>query len=155
VTRGQVRQLKKAFLADFARTGNVSESCENVGIGRSTVYVWQEHDDEFAAGWREAEIKATEYLETEARRRATEGTKKPVYQGGQLVGFVTEKSDTLLIFLLKARAPEKYRENVALHHSGRIRGDEQQRPDLSALSLEELELYERLYSKATGASADA
>lgn len=121
MTRGQTVQLKKAFLEDFAQTGNVSESCINVGIERrATVYDWQEMDDEFAAGWRESEIKATEVLETEARTRAVIGTQKPIYQGGQLVGFVTEKSDTLLIFLLKARAPEKYRERHEVKHGGQI-----------------------------------
>ena len=118
MTRGQSGQLKKAFLQDFARTGNVTESCENVGIeNRSTVYKWQEIDDQFAAGWRESEVKATEVLETEARCRAVDGTQKPIYQGGQLVGYVTEKSDTLLIFLLKARAPEKYRDRVQMQHA--------------------------------------
>lgn len=114
MTNRQTGHLKKAFLADFARTGNVTESCENVGVNRSTVYVWQEKDDQFVAGWREAEIQATERLESEARRRAVDGTQKPVYQGGQLVGYITEKSDTLLIFLLKAHAPEKYRDNVSV-----------------------------------------
>ena len=118
MTRGQTVRLKKAFLEDFAQTGNVTESCENVGIERrATVYDWQEMDDQFAAAWREAELKATERLESEARRRATEGTQKPVYQSGQLVGFITEKSDTLLIFLLKARAPEKYRDRVQMQHA--------------------------------------
>ena len=121
MTPGQAVRLKKAFLEDFAQTGIITESCENVGMKRrATVYDWQEQDDEFAAAFREAEIKATEVLETEARRRAINGTEKPVYQGGQLVGYITEKSDTLLIFMLKARAPEKYRERHDFKHSGKV-----------------------------------
>jgi hypothetical protein len=38
----------------------------------------------------------------------------PIFHRGQHIDTVvkTEYSDTLLIFLLKARAPEKYRDNV-------------------------------------------
>ena len=55
-------------------------------------------------------------LELEARRRAVEGTERPVfYQGGE-VGYVREYSDTLLIFLLKAHRPNKFRERVEHEH---------------------------------------
>ena len=83
------------------------------GIGsRHTIYAWQEHDQEFLLAFHEAEVQSTESLETEARRRAATGVEEPVYQGGVQVGTVTKYSDTLLIFLLKARAPEKYREVI-------------------------------------------
>ena len=68
-----------------------------------------------------------------ARRRAAEGTLKPVYQGGKLVGEIREFSDTLLIFLLKGKRPEVYRENVKVEHSGKIAHD------VTGMSLEELE----------------
>lgn len=119
MTRGQTVHLKKAFLTNFARTGNVTESCENVGIERrATVYDWQELDDEFAAGWREAEVIAVERLETEARRRAVDGQRRLKFDKGTAIidpdtgtpYIELEKSDTLLIFLLKAHAPEKYRD---------------------------------------------
>jgi hypothetical protein len=55
-------------------------------------------------------------LEQEARRRAHDGVRKPVYQGGKRVGYIQEYSDTLLIFLLKGLRPEKYRERF--EHSG-------------------------------------
>jgi hypothetical protein len=122
MTRGQLGRLKKRFLASFATTGNITESCAAVGIkSRSTIYNWQEHDAEFAVEFRQAEIMATEALETEARVRATDGTLRPVYQGGVCVGHVTEKSDTLLIFLLKARNPGKYREKAPEAPGGRVR----------------------------------
>lgn len=124
MTRTERAQLKGDFLASFSKTGNVSESCHAVGIGRRTVYDWQEQDDSFAAGFRQAEIEATEYLESVARKRATEGVEKvtPIYHNGKLIDTIieTKHSDTLLIFLLKARAPEKYRENVNINHGGRI-----------------------------------
>ena len=39
-------------------------------------------------------------------------TERPVFQGKQLVGHIRDYSDTHLIFMLKARRPEKYRERL-------------------------------------------
>lgn len=113
-------QLKgAAFLAALADTGIICRACEVSGVGRSTVYEWRE-DPAFEARFRLAVDEATERLELEARRRALEGTDKPVYQGGQLVGYIREYSDTLLIFTLKALKPDKYRDNAKVEHSGGI-----------------------------------
>lgn len=111
----QSGHMKRRFLKHFRVLGNVSAACAAAGITRrGTVYDWQEHDDAFAAAYREAEIQATEVLEAEARRRAVDGVTKEtgIFHHGQLIGTQVEVSysDTLLIFLLKARAPEKYRE---------------------------------------------
>jgi hypothetical protein len=48
-------------------------------------------------------------LEDEAMGRAVEGVEKPISVNGELKT-IREYSDTLLIFLLKGAAPEKYRE---------------------------------------------
>jgi hypothetical protein len=122
VTRAQLARLKKVFLEQFAEYGNITTAARVAGIGRRTIYGWQEHDEAFAAAFRDAEIQATEVLEAEARRRAVEGVTSttPIYSRGELLDTIVETkySDTLLIFLLKARAPEKYRERVGLEHSG-------------------------------------
>jgi hypothetical protein len=68
----------------------------------------------FAAAFRDASIRATEVLEAEAWRRAKEGVAEPVFQGGKQVGVVQRYSDQLLMFMLRARAPEKYRDNVTV-----------------------------------------
>ncbi len=115
----QTAHRKKAFLEAFRRTGNVSQSAAAAGMERRTAYEWQEHDDVFALDYRQAEIEATELLEAEAHRRAVFGVTKykGVYYKGNLIEVVEEReySDTLLIFLLKARAPEKYRERLDIH----------------------------------------
>lgn len=87
---------------------------------RTLIYAWQEQDDEFAAEYRDAEIQATETMEAEAYRRAVNGTAEPVYHQGAEVGSTQRYSDTLLIFMLKARAPEKYRERHEVKHGGQI-----------------------------------
>lgn len=117
MTDRQSARLKKQFLEHFAGTGNITESATAVGIRRRVVYEWQERDDEFCLAFREAEIQATETMEAEARRRGMLGVDEPVFHQGEVVGAVKKYSDTLLIFMLKARAPEKYRERVQMQHA--------------------------------------
>ena len=100
-----------ALIATLAATGNVSAACQACGIGRRTYYHWME-DPAFVERVTDAKDEAADALEAEARRRAHEGTEKPVYQGGRRVGTIREYSDTLLIFLLKGCRPEKYRERA-------------------------------------------
>lgn len=114
MTRAQTARLKRHFLELFARQGNISAACRALGLERRRVYDWQESDDQFAAAFREAEIESTERLEAEAYRRAHDGVArtKRAYYAGEVIDEIEELeySDTLLIFLLKARRPDKYRE---------------------------------------------
>lgn len=112
------RDWKPAFIAELAARGNVCEACRKAKVGRTTAYQARGSDAAFDAAWKESVEVAVEWMEAEARRRAVDGTLKPVYQGGKLVGKVREYSDTLLIFLLKAHKPEKYRDNAKVVVSG-------------------------------------
>lgn len=107
---------KEKFIEALRNTGNISKAAKLTKVDRKTVYNWKESDAEFAKKWEVALNEASDLLEDEAKRRAYEGVKKPVYQGGKRVGYVQEYSDTLLIFLLKGAKPEKYRERF--EHSG-------------------------------------
>jgi hypothetical protein len=107
MTPRQSGQRKKVFLEHFRVQGNISRTCRAIGLNRSTVYEWQETDDQFVHDFRQAEIEATETMEAEAYRRAVEGTAKPVFHQGAQCGTVQEYSDTLLIFMLKARNPAR------------------------------------------------
>jgi hypothetical protein len=49
-----------------------------------------------------------------------DGWDEPVYYRGAVVGQVRKYDSTLLIFLLKARRPERFRDTVAVQHSGSI-----------------------------------
>jgi hypothetical protein len=107
----KVTEIKKSeFLEALSVTANASKAAAVSGISRMEWYRTRAEDAEFAKQWQEAVEKGTDALEDEAIRRAHEGTDKPVYQGGKLVGYVKEYSDTLLIFMLKARRPAKFRE---------------------------------------------
>jgi transposase-like protein len=111
--RNVAQQAKKAlFLSVFPEEGTVSHAAKRVGIDRVTHYRWLQADPEYAAAFATAELEANDNMEREARRRAVEGTEEPVYQGGKKIGTIRKYSDTLLIFLMKAAMPSKYRERV-------------------------------------------
>ncbi|HEY8668466.1 MAG TPA: hypothetical protein VIL86_17585, partial [Tepidisphaeraceae bacterium] len=84
---------QQKFLKELATGGNVSFAAKVAGRGRTCVYQHRDSDPAFAAAWEEALDTAADELEAECRRRAI------------------EKSDVLLIFLLKALRPHKFLDN--------------------------------------------
>ena len=116
LTHEQAVRAKHAFLDDFVRWANISSACVTAGIARQTYYIWMENDSKFAAAVQLANEAATERLEREAWRRATEGSpyKRTSYWHGEPVGTdeKIEYSDQLMMLLLRARKPDTYREKV-------------------------------------------
>lgn len=108
-TKGKKQQ---AFLDAFANVASVSTAAKKSKVPRRTIYEWLAADKAFKAKYDDACTIAIAALEDEAIRRAYEGTLRPVYQGKEKVGTIREFSDTLLIFLLKGLAPEKYKDRV-------------------------------------------
>jgi hypothetical protein len=111
-------EWQNVFLRELARTGVVAAACKKAKVERSTAYNRRKLDPQFAGAWDEALEVATEMLEAEAHRRAAIGVLEPVYQQAMRVGQVRKYSDTLLIFLLKAHKPAKYRDNYRVEHVG-------------------------------------
>jgi hypothetical protein len=138
------------FIASLRRLGNVSRACKAAGVGRMTAYDHRDSDPPFAAQWRDALEESADWLEREAWRRAVKGVERPVYQQCRKVGTVREYSDTLLVQLLKANRPEKFRENIAHQHTGKDGGPIQFSGfDLSKLSTQELRALRDLRQKAS------
>lgn len=104
------QRLKGKFLEAYARLGNASAVQDETGISRFHHIKWLAKSADYRKRFEEAEEAATEILEREALRRAVHGREEPVYYNGQQVGKVTKYSDVLLIFLLKAKRPDVYRE---------------------------------------------
>jgi len=104
---------QNTFLSYFAQSGHVGRSAEAAGIERTTVYLWR-RNPEFEKRFLAAEKESVGVLEDEMHRRGVQGVDKPVFYKGEPCGVVREYSDTLLIVLAKARAPEKYRERHEL-----------------------------------------
>lgn len=136
------KQKQADFIAAFVDLVSVSRAAVKAKVHRTVIYDWIKSDSNFKIIYEAACELATGKLEDEAVRRAFEGTVKPVYQGGKLVGKIREFSDTLLIVLLKARAPEKYKERVSNEHKI---PDPIQTRSLDNLTFEQL--YELKYGK--------
>jgi len=88
----------------------VKKAAEMAGYGHSAVYHRKRKDEAFNERWLDTVAITVERLENEADRRALQGVDEPVFFRGEQCGVIRRYSDTLLIFRLKALAPERYRE---------------------------------------------
>lgn len=111
-------KIKAAILEALSSSARIDEVCATFNVSRQTLYAVRDMDKEFDADWKKAVDLGSDALEDEAVRRAKDGYLKPVFQGGIEVGHVREYSDSLMMFLLKGRRPEKFRERVSNEHSG-------------------------------------
>lgn len=106
------------FFASVASGDPIGFAAEKVGYGRRTIYEWRDADEDFATRLDEANEAAIERMEAEADRRAIQGIDKPVHYQGERVDVIREFSDTLLIFRLKAKRPNVYRDNSKVEVEG-------------------------------------
>lgn len=90
------------FLRVLRNTGQIRDAAEAVGLTPQSVRSAMNRDPSFAVLVDESIVDATELLETECRRRALAG------------------SDLLLIFMLKALKPDKYRDKVQPDKAGSV-----------------------------------
>lgn len=127
------KEVEALFLGGLCNGWSVSKSAWTAGIDTATAYNWRNASlatrdeetgilkDDFADRWAAAWESGVDLLEDEAHRRAYDGVEKPVYQGGVLVGTVTEYSDTLMGLVLRGKRPERY--NTERHeHTGKDGG---------------------------------
>jgi hypothetical protein len=113
------KEPKEAFLEALSNSGNVRAACLAGGISKTHIYRLREEDEGFKKRWDEALDDACEVLEAEARRQAIYGSKEEtvIYNARGRVKekkVVTKSGKTLIIFLLKAHKPEKYRERYEI-----------------------------------------
>lgn len=99
------RNWRPRFLAALESEGTVSAACKLAGIDRSTAYRERQRDEDFAVAWSDVEQQVTDALE------------------GKAVALALAGDTRLLEFLLKARRPDRYRDNVKVEHTGTIKHD--------------------------------
>jgi mannose/cellobiose epimerase-like protein (N-acyl-D-glucosamine 2-epimerase family) len=107
------------FLATLAKTADVTASAKAAGYSRRSVYEWREYDEKWREDWEDAWHRGVDAMEEEARRRAIDGVNKAVYHKGKIVGYEKVYSDNLLMFMLKARRPDRFRDNSSIEYSGK------------------------------------
>ena len=103
---------KKLFLDTLRETASVARAAHKSGLNRSTWYRHRRKSERFAAAWAEALDEGIEKLEEEALQRAIGGTRQPVFFRGEKIGEVRRYSDALLMFLLRAHRPQRYRDGA-------------------------------------------
>ena len=96
------------FFEMLRKTGNVSAAARHAGRARAQLYRLRKQDAAFAALWDDALEEAADWLELEALRRAMDGIEEGRYFRGEMIGKITRYSDSLLMFLLKARRPSVF-----------------------------------------------
>lgn len=136
------RSTQRRFLQCYLDSGQVAEAARQAKIHPDTHYCWLKDDPEYAKKFRVDGTRDIQRLEDEAFRRAYEGIRRPVLNNGKQVYYdgqplyVHVYSDRLLIRLLRARQPKKYKDNkVVTIDLGDWDGD------LSKLSVPQLEAY--------------
>jgi hypothetical protein len=88
---------KQAFLVAYAKSGTVTQASKSIGISPATPYDWLKHDnDGFKANFEQAKQSFADSLESIAFERVQ----------------TRDTNDVLLITLLNAHKPDKYRPNA-------------------------------------------
>jgi hypothetical protein len=91
------------FLKTIAAGRSVTAACDAAGYGRRTIYEHREKDPEFRAAWDDALEAGTDRLEDKVYEKAEAGL-----------------SDTLAIFTLKGRRPQKWSDKHQVQVDARL-----------------------------------
>lgn len=112
--RPLAKRALERFVEQLGAGWSVTHAAREVGVAKQRLYELRATDEGFALQWAIAYETGTQALEDEARRRAVDGVEEPVYQRGELVGGIRRYDTPLLMFLLRARRPDTYRDNVTV-----------------------------------------
>jgi hypothetical protein len=113
-----LKPKQKAFLKAYAQFFSVKKACAASKIAHQTHRDWLFNVPDYRAAFESCKDMGVSMLEDEATRRAVDGVEEPIIFRGEVVGSKTVYSDPLLIKLLEANRPEKYRNRTSLEHSG-------------------------------------
>jgi len=105
---------KTEFLRRLRECGLVNKSAVLCKLSRSVLYQHKRASAKFATAWDLAVDESVDsVLIEEATRRAVHGVRKPLTHLGEFthdtegnINYIREYSDSLLMFLIKARRPE-------------------------------------------------
>jgi len=101
--RTKLTPRARETIRDVLASGrSIGSACRAAGIARQTYYEWRELHEDFRAMTDEAYEDGTDHFEDVAADRAE------------------DRSDAMLIAILKARRPDRYRETQKHELSGRV-----------------------------------
>ncbi len=111
------RKGAREFLAALREYGIVSLAVQAAPFSQATAYRWRSDDPAFRKAWDDAVDVSTDRLVREAWRRASEGVKHTWTDKNGQEHTEYKYSDNLLMFLIKARRPQQYRDNATIEHT--------------------------------------
>ena len=139
-------QLQAAFLDAYKIGGTIEGACRLAEVGRRTHYDWLDRDPSYAARFKETHESTVDLAEEALRKRGVEGIQEPlVYQGMKTGQYITRYSDACLIFYLKGRRGDVFRERTEITGAG---GGPVQTVDLARLTTEQLQTMRDWLEKA-------
>jgi hypothetical protein len=101
---------QRAFIEALADCGSVTEACRYVGRSPSSAYRLRRHPEgaEFAQAWQVAVDFGIRRIEDAAMDRALNGVEVPVFAYGDKIATRRVHNESLVMFMLRNRAPERY-----------------------------------------------
>ncbi|MGE0179698.1 MAG: hypothetical protein AB7O91_07760 [Sphingomonas sp.] len=118
---GWTPQRQRDFIAALADSACVAEAARAAGMTTRSCYRLRRESPQFAAAWEAALAHGARHLVDLAFDRAIHGSDEPVFDSeGHRVGRRLRQNDRLLMFLLRAYLPERFRH---AHRSVRMPGE--------------------------------
>lgn len=105
-------ELQAEFIAAYMDEYSIGAAAAKTGIGINKVGKWRLIDERFEEAFNEVTKMLCCSLEDEAYRRAVRGVEEQVWRDGKLMGTKRVFSDSLLIFLMKGKMPDIYRDKL-------------------------------------------
>lgn len=112
---GWTTEKQRLFIETLADTGSVAQAARSVGMSEQSCYRLRRQPgaEGFAAAWDAAIDAASKKLIDAAFERAIHGSDEPVWnKDGQVIGRRYRQSDRLMMFLLRAYGPERFRHAI-------------------------------------------
>lgn len=118
---------QETFLAAYSLQGIKTRAAKAANVDPSTVDLERQRNEDFALAYSRAYEEAADNLEAFAHRWGTTGleekTERFTYDAdgnvaSRTVTVTSNVNATLLIFMLKAMRPTKYRENLRVENTG-------------------------------------
>ncbi len=111
--------LQRKFIATLAATGIVSQAALSIGKSMEAIYKLRAKSgaEGFAAAWDAAVDRGVSRLEDSALARAIEGTPEwRVASDDSVMTYGRKHNESLVMFFLRNRRPEKYSEHIRPGH---------------------------------------
>lgn len=108
-------EKQRRFIEELADTGSVLTAAQTVNMSRASAYALRRSPgaEAFDRAWAAAIDAASKRLLDDAFERALVGSDEPIFdRDGRRVGRRLRQSDKLLMFLLRAYSPDRFRHAI-------------------------------------------